>query len=198
MARTVSNILQSLIGKIMPGWALGVRDGLIDAILEGVAVALKEAEDQAEALMRETDPRSANNLLTDFERCLGPDPCGRDKAALTIEQRRRLAHQRWTARGGQSIPFFISLARALGVEITIDEFWPSRAGGLRAGQRLRPEGCQFTWRVNIPGLVTVTNFRAGVSRAGQRLGTFELSSIECEIRRLKPAHTHVVFNYGEA
>lgn len=198
MARTVSNILQSLIGKIMPGWALGFRDGMIDAILAGVATALSHVEDQAEALMRETDPRSANLLLADFERCLGPDPCGRDRAALTIEQRRRLAHQRWTARGGQSIAFFIAVARALGVEITIDEFWPSKAGGLRAGQRLRSDGCQFFWRVNIPGLVTVTNFRAGASRAGQRLGAFELSSIECEIRRLKPAHTHVVFKYGEA
>ncbi|SIQ23681.1 Uncharacterized protein YmfQ in lambdoid prophage, DUF2313 family [Rhizobium sp. RU35A] len=198
MARPVSTILKSLIGKLATGFALGRRDGVLDAHLQGVATALADAEAGAEALMTETDPRSADKLLADFERCLGPDPCGRDRAALTVEQRRKLAHQRWTARGGQSIPFFISIARALGVEITIDEFWPSRAGGLRAGQRLRPEGCQFVWRVNIPGLVTVINFRAGISRAGQRLGSFELSSIECELRRLKPAHTHIVFSYGEA
>lgn len=197
MARPVSTILQSLLGKLIPGWALGQRGGVIDAVLGSVAVALQDVETGAEALMRETDPRASNALLADFERCLGPDPCGRDSATLTVEQRQRLAHQRWTARGGQSIPFFVSIARSLGVEITVEEFWPSKAGVLRAGQRLRPEGCQFVWRVNIPGLLTVVKFRAGVSRAGHRLGTFEISSIECELRRLKPAHTHVVFKYGE-
>jgi uncharacterized protein YmfQ (DUF2313 family) len=196
MTRTVAAITRSMIAKLTPGWALGKRDGVLDSILGGIALALHDVEAAAEALMDETDPRKANRLLADFERCLGPDPCGRDSGNLNVAQRRQLAHQRWTARGGQSIPYFVQLAARLGVSITVDEFWPSRAGGLRAGQRLRPEGCQFVWRVNIPGLVTVVNFKAGASRAGHSLGSFTLSSIECEIRRLKPAHTLVVFSYG--
>jgi uncharacterized protein YmfQ (DUF2313 family) len=196
MTRTVAAITRSMIAKLTPGWALGKRDGILDSILGGIALALYDVEMGAEALMDETDPRKANRLLTDFERCLGPDPCGRDSGSLNVAQRQQLAHQRWTARGGQSIPYFVQLAARLGVSITIDEFWPSRAGGLRAGQRLQPEGCQFVWRVNIPGLVTVVNFRAGASRAGDSLGSFAVSSIECEIRRLKPAHTVVVFSYG--
>lgn len=198
MARTVSAILQSLIQKLPNGWALGLRGGVLDVVLEGAASAIHQVEADAEALMIETDPRTAKKLLADFERCLGPDPCGRDLDAQTVEQRQRLAHQRWTATGGQSIPYMIRIAANLGVDITVEEFWPSRAGVLRAGQRLRPEGCQFVWRVNIPGLISVVRFRAGVSRAGHRLGSFELSSIECELRRIKPAHTHVVFAYGEA
>lgn len=198
MARTLSTVLQSILEKVPNGWALGLRGGVLDVVFEGGASGIAQVEADAEALMLETDPRTANKLLEDFERCLGPDPCGRDLDARTVEQRQRLAHQRWTATGGQSIPYFVRVAANLGVSITIEEFWPSRAGVLRAGQRLRPEGCQFVWRVNIPGLVTVINFRAGVSRAGHRLGTFQLSSIECELRRIKPAHTHVVFAYGEA
>lgn len=196
MSRPASTILQSLRGKIMPGWALGARGGVIDLILSAFADALASAEATAEALAAETDPRRASFLLADYERTLGPDPCGRDRNASTIEQRRLLAYQRWTARGGQSIAYFISVADALGVTITIDEFKPSRAGVLRAGHRLRPEGCQFVWRVNLPGLVSVRKFRAGASRAGHRLGAFEVSAIECVIRRMKPAHTIVVFNYG--
>lgn len=196
MTRPVRSIARSLIAKLAPGWALGRRDGVLDALLSAVATALHDVEKSAEALMTETDPRGSSHLLPDFERCLGPDPCGRDQASLNVNQRRQLAHQRWTARGGQSIPYFIALAARLGVTVTIDEFWPSRAGGLRAGQRLRPEGCQFVWRVNIPGLVTVVNFKAGASSAAHSLGSFAISSIECEIRRLKPAHTHVVFSYG--
>jgi uncharacterized protein YmfQ (DUF2313 family) len=198
MARTVSTILQSLIQKLPNGWGLGLRGGILDAVLEGMASGIAQVEGGAEALMLETDPRTADKLLPDYERCLGPDPCGRDLDAQTIEQRQRLAHQRWTATGGQSIPYMVQIAANLGAAITVDEFWPSRAGVLRAGQRLRPEGCQFVWRVNIPGLVTVIKFRAGVSRAHHRLGSFQLSSIECELRRIKPAHTHVVFAYGEA
>ncbi|EHS51482.1 Protein of unknown function DUF2313 [Rhizobium sp. PDO1-076] len=196
MSRTVDAITASLIRKFATGWGLGKRGGVRDSLFKAIAAALADVEQGAEDLMRETDPRSANALLTDFERCLGPDPCGRDQGNLNVDQRRRLAHQRWTARGGQSIPYFVSLAARLGVAITVEEYWPSRAGGLRAGQRLRPEGCQFVWKVNIPGLVSVVNFKAGASRAGHSLGSFAVSSIECEIRRLKPAHTTVVFSYG--
>lgn len=196
MARSASTILQSLISKLPNGWALGLRGGVLDAVLEAIATVIADVEQGAENLMRETDPRRANMLLSDFERCLGPDPCGRDLVGLTVEQRQKLAHQRWTAYGGQSIPYMIETAAKLGVNVTVDEFWPSRANSMRAGQRLRPETCQFVWRVNVPGLVTVVKFRAGTSRAGHRLGTFEISAIECELRRIKPAHTHVVFNYG--
>lgn len=198
MARSVSAVLQSLIRKLPDGFALGQRGQVLDALLTAIALPLQDAEASAERLMMEIDPRTANALLPDFERVLGPDACGRDQGNLTIEQRQRLAHQRWTAMGGQSIPYMIETARKLGVEITIDEFWPSRTGVLRAGQPLRAEGCQFVWRVNIPGLLTVIKFRTGASTAGQPLGTFQLSSIECELRRIKPAHSHVVFSYGEA
>ncbi|MFC3074700.1 YmfQ family protein [Shinella pollutisoli] len=225
MARDLRTISQSLIRKLPTGFALGRRDGVLDTVLGAAGGLLHDAEGAAERMMDEIDPRTAKALLPDFERVLGPDPCGRDRQTLTIEQRQRLAHQRWTARGGQSIPYMVETASRLGSAITIDEFWPSRAGSMRAGQRLRPEGSQFVWRVNLPGrftpvkfragvgraghrlgssliggigsdFITVTKFRAGVSRAGHRLGTFELSPIECELRRIKPAHTHVVFNYG--
>ncbi len=198
MARASSNILQSLIAKLPVGWALGFRGGIIDALLGSAADQIEVVEQAAETVMMEIDPRTADNFLPDFERVLGPDPCGRDLDPLSHQQRQRLAHQRWTATGGQSIPYMVAIADKLGVSVTVDEFWPSKAGGLRAGQRLRPEGCQFVWRVNIPGLITVVKFRAGVSRAGNRLGSFTLSNIECELRRIKPAHTDVVFNYSEA
>ncbi|MBD8554930.1 DUF2313 domain-containing protein [Rhizobium sp. CFBP 8762] len=196
MARTVVTILQSLINKLPTGFALGGRDGVIDTLLNATAEQLATTESHAQTLMDEADPRTAYGLLADFERVLGPDPCGRDTASLTIIERQRLAHQRWTATGGQSIPYMISVAAKLGVSVTIDEFWPSRASGLRAGQRLRPEGSQFVWRVNIPGLTVTTKFRAGASVSAHRLGTFSLSSIECELRRIKPAHTTLVFSYG--
>lgn len=96
--------------------------------------------------MDEIDPRTANALLPDFERVLGPDPCGRDLGNQTIEQRQRRAHQRWIAKGGASIPYFVKMAASLGHTIEIEEFWPSNAGVLLAGQPLIAEGEQFTAR----------------------------------------------------
>nr|WP_278434129.1 putative phage tail protein [Brucella anthropi] len=196
MTRPQSSILASLIGKLPRGFALGKREGVLDAILDSMAKVLVQAEADAESLMNEVDPRTANALLPDFERVLGPDPCGRDLGNQTLEQRQRRAHQRWIAKGGASIPYFVKMASSLGHTIEIEEFWPSKAGVLRAGQALIAEGEQFTWRVKLQ-LISEWIFRAGVNTAGQPLGGFEISDIECELRRLKPAHTQLVFSYVE-
>lgn len=194
MSRLASTILQSLIGKLPPGWVLAKRGGILDAVLEAFATPIADAEADAELLMDEVDPRLAVRLLPDFERALGADRCGRDLGALTIEQRQRLAHQRWTARGGASIPYFVQVAARLGVTIEIEEFWPSRVGVLRAGQALIADGEQFSWRVKL-ALISQWVFRAGQNTAGEPLGGYALADVECELRRLKPAHTLVVFVY---
>lgn len=194
--RTIAGILASLAAKLPPGWVLASRGGVLDALLESFAGRLADAEADAELLMDEVDPRRAGRLLPDFERVLGPDPCGRDLGERTLEQRQRQAHQRWTARGGQSIPYFLAVAERLGVTVAIEEFWPSQAGVLRAGQPLVAEGEQFTWRIRLP-LISQWWFRAGQNTAGEPLGGYALSDIECELRRLKPAHTQLVFAYIE-
>jgi len=194
MSRSVEQIKQSMVGKVHPGFALGKRNGNFDAKLEAAAQLIADVEKSAEELMNEIDPRNAVRLLPDFERVLGPDKCGRDVAGLSIKQRQQLAHQRWTAVGGQSIPYLMQVARNLGFEIEIEEFWPSKAGGLRAGQKLIPEGEQFLWRVKL-NLGVHENFVAGGSQAGDRLGEFILSGIECELQRIAHSHTTPVFSY---
>lgn len=197
MTRTAPSIAASLRGKLPPGWALAGRGGLRDALLEAIAEPVSAAEADAAVMMDEVDPRAAVRLLPDFERVLGPDPCGRDLADRTVEQRQQMAHQRWTARGGQSIPYFIATATRLGVAIEIEEYWPSVAGGLQAGEPLIAQGEQFTWTVKL-ALIGEWWFRAGQNVAGDPLGGLTLSDIECELRRLKPAHTQIVFSYVES
>lgn len=196
MSRTNDVITQSLIAKLPPGFALAKRGGVIDAIYSGFARSLSEGEEAAERLVNEIDPRAANYLLHDFERVLGADPCGRDFNVSTTAQRQRRAHQRWTATGGQSIPYFIEIARNLGVDIRIEEFWPSIANDMVAGTPLIPEGEQFIWRVKLK-LAKPVFFISGSSEAWERLYDFALSDVECVLRRLKPAHTTLVFFYQE-
>lgn len=196
MSRPQDAILTSLTAKLARGWALGTRGGMLDALLEAIAAPIADAEAAAEQMMDEIDPRTAIHLLPDFERVLGPDPCGRDLGERTIDQRQRQAHQRWTARGGQSIPYFLAIADRLGIPIEIEEYWPSVAGDMEAGAPLIGDGEQFTWTVKL-ALIGEWDFEAGQHMAGDTLGGLILSDIECEIRRLKPAHTQVVFSYVE-
>ena len=196
MSRTHATIKQSLIAKLPPGFALAKRDGVIDAIYSGFARSLAEGEEAAEMLVNEIDPRRANYLLADFERVLAADPCGRDFNVSTTAQRQRRAHQRWTATGGQSIPYFIEIARNLGVDIRIEEFWPSIANDMEAGSPLIPEGEQFVWLVRLK-LIDPVFFIAGQNEAGERLYDFTINDVECVLRRLKPAHTTLVFFYEE-
>jgi len=196
VSRAQESVLASLVGKLPVGWLLSKRGGNLDAVLDAIAAPIANVEAEAEAVMDEVDPRMAVAFLPDFERVLGPDPCGRDLGPRTLEQRQRQAHQRWTATGGQSIPYFLALATALGVSIEIEEFWPSRCGTLLAGMPLISEGEQFTWRVRLT-LIHEWVFRAGQNMAGEPLGGFTLSDIECELRRLKPAHTLLVIAYVE-
>lgn len=196
MSRSPEDIKRSIIAKIPPGFALAKRESIIDAFYEAFSYGFADGEQAAEDMMNEINPRSSNYLLDDFERVLGADPCGRDLNTQTKEQRRRRAHQRWTATGGQSIAYFTQIARNLGVSITIDEFWPSIANEMVAGDLLIPEGEQFVWRVRLK-LIHPVFFISGSSETWERLYDFTINDVECVLRRLKPAHTTLVFMYQE-
>ena len=150
-------------------------------------------EEAAEAQLPEATPSTANELLADYERVLGPDPCLGPTPA-TLQQRRQSAHARWTEQGGASRQHYIDLAAKLGYAITIEEFKPSQAGQLRAGMRLAPVGVRFTWRVHAP-VATPVYFRAGSSTAGQRLTTAAIPWLECNLRRRSPAHTTMIMDF---
>lgn len=196
MSRSAEDAHQELMALLPPGWIMPrPGDGsLLGAILAAPARMFAEIEAVAEEMIEQIDPRTATHTLDDFERVLGPDPCGRDTAGMSVAQRQLLAHQRWTARGGQSIAYFVAVAARRGVAITVYEPRVSRAGKFRAGRRLVNHPEQFTWVVRLR-LGAWRNFRAGRNTSGQRLYSFDLSDIECDIRRLAPEHTQVVFHY---
>lgn len=196
MTRRDEDIRAEMIALLPDGWLWPKRrkDTLLAALLEPMAGELAEVEQTAAAMIDELDPRSASLCLTDYERVLGPDPCGRDTSQMSLSDRRQLAHQRWTGRGGASRQYFIDLAAKRGVTITIDENRVSYAGEMVAGDHIVEPPEQFIWIVNLM-LLNETLFVAGEGQAGDRLYDLTLSDIECDIRRLKPAHTEVVFNY---
>lgn len=185
--------LQHLLALSPPGDAYP-RGGNWARALAPLAVEHTRIEAEAEALPAEVDPRRATRLLADYERVLGDDPCLGPSAALPFALRQALAHQRWTSRGGAKPDYFVALAAAVGVAITITESEPSSCGALECGEDLVLENGRFEWIVNLP-ITSLIEFEAGATEAGSPLGDFVPSPVECLIRARAPAHTTVYFNY---
>lgn len=146
---------------------------------------------RAANLITDAFPSTTVELLTEWEETLGlPDPCAGESP--TLAQRRAQVVARLTDNGGASVPYFIAFAAALGYDITITEFAPSRAGIMRAGDAVRGDGWAYVWLISAPGYTPVM-FRAGQSEAGEALLTWGNAVLRCEIAARQPAHTIVQF-----
>jgi uncharacterized protein YmfQ (DUF2313 family) len=156
-------------------------------------------------LTRESDPRRTIDLLIDWERAYGlPDPCLEEP--LTIADRQRILVKRITYLGAQSRAFFIGVAKDLGYEVQIREYAPFMTGISRCGITLDDQGylrwqvgppeLRFFWTVRVD-VVTLRWFRcsSGICGIDPLLRIGLATDLECIIRRWKPAHTYVIFNY---
>lgn len=197
MNRSAEAINTEQLSLLPPGWVWPRDpDSLMAALLRPLARELAVIEALAKDLLAEVNPAMAIYCLEDYERVLGPDPCGRDLSTMSLLERQQLAHMRWTARGGASIPYFVGLAASRGVEIEIEECHVSSADWLCADDELVESPENYVWCVNLP-LTRLTVFEAGASEAGDLTFEYLLTGIECDLRRLKPAHTDIAFRYRD-
>lgn len=170
--------LGALQALLPPGLALSREpDANITKLLEAAAAMMGDAEQSFDEWFAQYDPNEATTMLADWERFLGlPDYCDAG-IVQTLEQRRAAVVERLYIMGGNTPQYFIDMMARRGVPITIDELAP------------------HFWRVNAP-MVNLHYFRSGQGRCGDRLRTWGDPPMECRIRRLKPAHTRVVFGYA--
>ena len=119
-------------------------DEALMQIVSGLGQFWGQVDGRAYDLLKvETDPRYADEMLSDWERALGlPDGC--IPAPTTIQGRRDALIAKLTATGGQSRPFFKALALSLGYEIEIVE-WSPYQGGISRGGDTRPYTGSRKW-----------------------------------------------------
>ena len=98
---------------------------------------------------------------------------------------------RFVAGGGQSVAFFVGFAATLGYPITITQFTPSRFHR-GFGQPFGGVDWAHAWQVNAPTF-TVERFAFGRDAFSEPFATWDNTVLFCEIRRLAPAHTTVLF-----
>lgn len=180
-----------------PGKALP-RDPDTDwgRLLAALAEEPERVENRCAALVRESDPRLATELLPDWERVCGlPGPCPLAWDA-TLQARRAAVVAQLTGMGGQTKAFYRALADMLGLIIEITEYRPFITGLSRCGQRLNgPHSVRSVWRVLVRGQRHV-RFRAGLSACGEKLLSFaRREDLECLLRLYAPAHTVLIVGY---
>lgn len=185
---------QSFSALLPPGAAWPREpDTLLQALLLGWGDELARVDGRGAAMHEEADPRTTTELLAEWERAYGlPDACTPEPG--TVEARRLALLLRITSTGGASRQYFIDLAASLGITITIDEFRPWTVADDVASEMLGP-AWGYTWRVNVASTTPVYEWTVfdGVDLP---LRWWQIQeALECLFRRLKPAHTTLIFAY---
>ena len=163
-------------------------------LLDALAQEYARIDANAVYLLDEIFPDTTTLLLPDWERVAGlPDECSQPGETIAIRRHNLL--QKIASRGGQSKAYFISTALSLGYTVTVDEFTPFRVGISSVGDPLCNEQWWFTWRINAPEN-TIVWFRAHEAGAHEPLAFWGNERLECNLNKLKPAHTVLLFGYA--
>lgn len=216
--RTGEDYLYSFLSLLPTGqaWPKHSPDSTLYQTSKGLTDFWGFVDTRASILLEiESDPRQTLELLPDWERAWGlPDPCF--GAPLTIAARQQMLVMWMTLMGGQSREFFSYAASLIGYTIAVEDFreWsPFMVGISRVGDTRdpgsvmpwvyrweigRPE-MRFYWSVKVGG-VRLEWFRCGWhgSQCGvdPHLQIAAALDLECVLRRWKPAHTEIIFDYS--
>lgn len=171
--RDPSSVQVQALSSLMPTWArLAGRD---------------------ENLLVDAFPTTTVELLPEWESTLGlPDPCA--GASPTLSQRQNQVTARFEDAGGQTIAHFISFAATLGYAITVTEFTPRRFGA-QFGTPMYGTAWASAWQVNVPSITIA--YRKFGDLFGEPYAAWGNQVLSCELNRIKPAHTALIFSLGE-
>jgi uncharacterized protein YmfQ (DUF2313 family) len=168
------------IGSVLRGFWAVVGDAI--AAVHARAAVLTE---------RESFPPWSIELLPDWETVFGlPDPCA--GVAPTIAARQAAVGARLGATGGQSIPYYETVAQSLGGTVTITEYAPMRWGINAWGQPLYTPGWAYVWTATLTG-AAIFRLTWGGGAWGEPFWQIQNDPVACELQRLKPAHTILFF-----
>jgi uncharacterized protein YmfQ (DUF2313 family) len=181
-----------------PAWPRSTPGAALVGLMNGWADEFGRLDARAHQLLDETDPRTAYELLSEWENVLGlPDPC--TAMATSIGARQAACWRKLAYQAGQTPAFYIALAASVGFAIEIHEFDPDvddfdgSLTALIAGGEYR-----YVWRVHVLNAGDFTYFLAGDPVGGLLRDGDAAVDLECILTHAKPAHTLVIFSYPEA
>lgn len=206
---------KKLLADLLPPGRLWdiLNQPTLSALIGSLAPEFARVDDRVADLLREADPRQCDETLEDWERVLGlPDSC--TAADATVEERRQAVVQKYTEVGGISGNYYEFLINQLGYPAVVTKWREFQVGrsvvgdpltndfdmpftvGMTVGHTLHDVGWLFYWNVKTD-LAEDVHFEVGRSTVGERLRAYGNHLVECKIRKLKPAHAGVTFNFNE-
>jgi len=192
----LKNYKNTLLGLLPVGLAWPREKGTnLDNLITAVAEEPNRVAIRVADMLKESYPLTSSELLTDWERITGlPEAC--TGAPDTLQARREAVDQKLGSIGGQSKQFYIDLAAKIGFEVTITEYSPFKVGKNATGDALAGDDWAYAWQINAPE-ETIREFKTGRSSVGEPLRYWGNELLECVISRVKPAHTYLLFAYGD-
>lgn len=183
-----------LLKLLLPPESYDPAGPVLNVELAAAGATLDEVQARVADSLREADPRSVSETLTDWERVYGlPDPCV--PLGQTFAQRVSALVAKVLEIGGLTRDYYIAQAASLGYPgASIEEFGPMTCND-ECDDAVYSEAWRFVWRLNVPQAVTITNFDSN-SPCADPLRAWGNAALECVMARIKPAHTLVLIGYG--
>jgi uncharacterized protein YmfQ (DUF2313 family) len=172
--------LQSLLpkGKL---WNRN-EDSVLTKLLYGMSDELVRVEERTENLINEKLLNTTNELLIEHENDFGL-PEQDEELGLTLELRRNELKSKLIEVGQQDKLYFYDICLAFGYIVYIEEFKPAWCGIFKAGEPCGDQINLFIWKINI------------YTNSVEESIEVNLTKLINKINKLKPAHTHVLFDW---
>lgn len=187
-----------LLGQLLPPGAAWSQDpeSNLQLLLRAFGESMARAHVRADDLYGESDPSQPRETLERWEKALGlPDSCS-VQGSQTLQERTAAVQAKIFAQGGQSRPYFIALAAALGYPgATITEYCARRHGRARMGEPYGGEVWEDAWQLNLPETLVIPR-RHGRSAHGERYRVWGDAELECVMQKRKPGGSILFFRYG--
>lgn len=184
---TAEDYKKQILQLLPPGIALSQdEESVLVQLIAGMAEELARIDARGDQVIEESDPRTTDELFYEWLAEAGiPDECS--SLAETPEDERIQLLQKLSAQPGQSRDFYIELADKLGYDSRIQEYEEFIVDQSEVEDQLFDAYWVHSFSLVLAEPPVVA--RAGVARAGDRLGTFDAAFLFCLLQKAKPAHT---------
>ncbi|MCP4352281.1 MAG: DUF2313 domain-containing protein [Desulfobacterales bacterium] len=177
----VGNAWPREFGTVMSRLLLGMSDGY------------QRVHNYFLNIIEESDPRTANITLVDWERF-----CGIKDPQNQLQDRRNEVVTILISKGGQSKAYFEKLTELMGYEVEISERRPFVCGASEVGEIHELGGgyaVNFLWDVIIKGQ-RITWFRCSESECGDHFAEISgAEKLEELLRKYQPAQSKLIIGY---
>ncbi|MFO3722839.1 putative phage tail protein [Pseudomonas sp. HLMP] len=172
----MSDELLEQLRSLLPPASYDPTGKVLTAQMTAEANVLQDALSKLESVEAAIFPETSGDFITDWERVYGLTPEDGD----TYEDRVQAVLVAMGDLGGQSIPYFIAMAKRFGLTATVDVNRPALTGIATVNTPATDGDALYEWRLNVP------------------LEAFSRPALELLLQIRRPANTEVKVGYGKA